>query len=515
MRWGVLLVFVVLSVLLPAAYAEELTEEFAKDYTSVSYATVSGEAYFSYIDSEGDGSIDAVVVGDSATGNVRIVKFGTSEIFKSFKVTLGSTFALATITVKGSPSKIVIGSKYLEVYDSEGKLLWENKTLPSSVFSIAIADLNRDGNEDEIAVGLMDRILAFDKDGALLWEKEIYGRADNLVALDLNEDGVRESLAVSEGDLLSLLSPEGRQINKFEREYFNYRIVKVGAVDLNRDGYLSEIIVIDSGGEVFAFNRSDMIWKSEVNYESGTNLKIFQLDKGNDIFILSSSLYRFFPDGERQFYYIGKFRDAVAIDFSGDGRTESIVMGKSGEIYAIRNGKQVGYYLEDDEKISPYNRTGARALTPFDYDGDGVLDDLLVVNPDNQLLIVSHLKSHVSGKIIVLANLIDYALASDFFEYLRSSGYEAIHVLPENFDSYKTEKNIIILGGHKAPDGVGAIVGDLLSAEQKSELEKPGAVEMFTFEDIWAPGQHVIVLAGNTREETKQAHRKYRQDLQF
>jgi|Deesub1362B_J571_1020462.scaffolds.fasta_scaffold05958_2 hypothetical protein len=515
MRWGGLFILGMLIVLLPYVYGEELTEEFAKDYIYVSYVTVSGNAYFSYIDSDGDGSSDAVVVFDSATGNVRIVKFGTSEVYKSFKVPVGNTFALATVTVSGAPSKIVVGSKYLSIYNPKGELLWENRTLPSSVFSIAIADLNGDGNEDEIAVGLMDKVLAFDKNGVELWEKEISGRGDNLVALDLNQDGVKEVLVVSEGNVLSLISSDGSLIKKFGREYFSYRIVKVGTVDLNGDGYFSEIAVVDSRGNVLAFNRSDIIWEGEVDYESGTNLKILQLDKEKGIFILSSSLYKFSPEGEKQSYYIGKFKDAAVIDFNGDGRTESFVMGKSSEIYAVRNEKQVGYYIEDDEKISPYNKTGARALTPFDYDGDGVQDDLLVVNSDSQLIIVSHLKSEVSGKIVILANLIDYALATDLFEYLRNAGYEVIHVLPENFDSYKSEKNIIILGGHKAPEGVGEIVGDLLSAEQKAMLEKPGAVEMFTSRDIWAPGQRVIVLAGNTREETKQAHRQHRGELLF
>ncbi len=510
-----MMVLVILGVLLPALHAAELTEEFAKDYVPVSYVTITGDAHFAYIDMDGDGTDDAAVVLDAATGKVRIIKFGTSEVYKKFEVPVSSSYALASIKFPDKPSLIAVGSKYLSVYNYEGKLLWEYQNLSSSVFSIITADLNGDGYENEIVAGLFNKLVAFDEKGTKLWERSISGRGDKISAIDLNQDGVSEGIAVAEGYSLSLLSPQGSLLKRFGKEFFEKRIMKVKAVDLDGDGYASELIAVDFNGNVFAFNSTDRMWESQVYYEEGTKVKILKLDGEKGVFIYSSFIYRFSPDGEKQTYYKGVANDVVAIDFNHDGRTESFAGAGDTKIYAIKDGKQVGYYLEDDEKISPYNRTGARALTPFDYDGDGVLDDLLVVNPDNQLLIVSHLKSHVSGKIIVLANLIDYALASDFFEYLRSSGYEAIHVLPENFDSYKTEKNIIILGGHKAPQGVGEIVGDLLSAEQKSELEKPGAVEMFTFEDIWAPGQRVIVLAGNTREETKQAHRKYRQDLQF
>ncbi|WP_456473729.1 hypothetical protein [Candidatus Pyrohabitans sp.] len=513
MRWGGLFALVMFAAILPTVYAENLTEEFAKDYIPVSYATVSGDAYFSYIDADADGGYDAIVVFDSATGKVRIINFGTSEIYKSFEVPISSSFALASMTTPGDTSRIVVGSKYLGVYNNKGELIWENKTLPSSVSSIAIADLNGDGNEDEIVVGLVNKIVTFNKNGAELWEREISGRGDNIVAMDIDQDGVKEGVAVSEGYALSIISSGGNLIKKFGKEYFEYRIMKIEAVDLDSDGYSSEIIAVDFRGNVLSFNRSSKIWESEIDYESGTNLKILQLDVDDGVFVLSSSLYKITSLGEKQFYYIGKFKDAVAIDFNADGRTESFAMGKSSVVYAIRGGKQVGYYLDGNEEISPYNKTGARFLAPFDYDGDGYLDDLIAVNPDNQLIIISHLKSKVSGKIVILANLIDYALASDLFEYLRNAGYEVVHVLPENFASYKSEKNIVILGGHKAPDGVGEVVGSLLGSEQKAMLEKPGATERFTFSDIWAPGQRITVFAGNTREETKLAHRQYRKEL--
>jgi len=269
-------------------------------------------------------------------------------------------------------------------------------------------------------------------------------------------------------------------------------------------------------GNVYAMNRGGRLWESAVYYEESSRVKVLQLDtEKGAVFVYSSFIYKFTSDGVKQTYYKGVPNDVVAIDFNRDGRTDGFIGASDKKIYAIKNGVQVGYYLQDSRKISPYNNTGAKVMAPFDYDGDGVMDDLLLVNIDNRLLIVSHLKSQAGGRVVVLANLIDYALASDLFEYLRNAGYEVVHVLPENFDSYKSEKNIIILGGHKAPDGVGEIVGDLLSAKQEAELEQKGAVKIFTFMDIWTPGQKIVVLAGNTREETKQAHRKHRGELVF
>lgn len=513
MRWGGLFVLVVFAAILPTVYAVELTEEFAKDYISVSYVTITGDAHFSHIDTDGDGAYDAVVVLDTAIGKLRIIKFGSSGVYKTFEIPISSSYALNTITIPGEPSKIVVGSKYLSVFNSEGKLLWEIQNLTSSVFSIAIADLNGDGNEDEIVIGLWNKIDAFDRNGVKLWERDISGRGENIASIDLNQDGIKEGVVLSEGSSLSLISSRGGLIKRFGKEFFKNRIMKVETVDVDGDGYASEIIAVDNTGKVLAFNSSSKIWESAVYYEEGTKVKVLRLDTEEGIFVYSSFIYKFSKKGEKETYYEGVPNDVVAIDFNGDGRTESFAGASDKKIFAIKDGAQVGYYVDNDKKISPYNKTGARALASFDYDGDGALDDLLGVNSDNQLIIVSHLKSKMKGRIVILANLIDYSLASDLFEYLRNAGYEVVHVLPENFASYKSEKNIVILGGHKAPDGVGETVGGLLSGEQKAMLEKPGAVERFTFSDIWAPGQRITVFAGNTREETKLAHRQYRKEL--
>ncbi len=513
MRWPSLLL---LLVLLPVVYGEELTEEFEKDYISVSYVTIAGDPLFEHADTDGDGMDDAVVVLDTATGKVRIIKFGTSEVYKQFTVPVSNSYALGVIKLSGSPSVIIVGSKYLSAYTPDGELLWEKRDLPGSVYSIAVADLDGDGRENEIVAGLWEVVVAYSSGGSSLWEMSISDRGDKLVSLDLDRDGVKESLALAESSTLYLISADGRVIERFGSEYFKNRIIKLEAVDLDGDGYTSELIVFDIKGTVYAINQSGMLWESEVYYEPGSRVRILQLDTDRGtVYIYSSFIYRFSSEGVKQTYYKGVPNDVVAVDFNGDGRKEGFAGASDNKIYAIKGGVQVGYYEQNGKKVSPYNSTGARTMTTFDYDGDGVLDDLLVVNTDNQLLIVSHIKSQVSGKIIVLANLIDYGLAADLFEYLRNAGYDVVHVLPGNFNSYRSEKNIIILGGHRAYDGVGDIVGDLLSAQQKAELEQKGAVKMFSFSDIWAPGQRIIVLAGNTREETRQAHRKHRGELVF
>ncbi|MFQ6135632.1 MAG: hypothetical protein ACE5PM_00425 [Candidatus Hydrothermarchaeales archaeon] len=111
-------------------------------------------------------------------------------------------------------------------------------------------------------------------------------------------------------------------------------------------------------------------------------------------------------------------------------------------------------------------------------------------------------------RIAVLANSIDHDLAPDFFEFLKNKGMETIHVTAADFEQYKNEKFIVILGGPDAYEGVGEIVQQLLSLEEQEYLRVEGNRMMYVKIDPWGllSGQRVSIIAGSDRDQTKQAH---------
>lgn len=109
-------------------------------------------------------------------------------------------------------------------------------------------------------------------------------------------------------------------------------------------------------------------------------------------------------------------------------------------------------------------------------------------------------------KVVVLANSIDYSGAQDFFGFLKNKGLEVNHITAEEFPQYKNEKFIILLGGHRAYEGVGDIVGQVLLPKEKNYLEHQGNRKLFVKTNIWRKGQVVLVIAGYNRELTRQAH---------
>ncbi|MFQ5975678.1 MAG: hypothetical protein ACE5J5_05130 [Candidatus Hydrothermarchaeales archaeon] len=106
-------------------------------------------------------------------------------------------------------------------------------------------------------------------------------------------------------------------------------------------------------------------------------------------------------------------------------------------------------------------------------------------------------------QIVILANPIDYGLASDFFGFLRNKGLEIVHATPDDFDQYKNKKFIVILGGPDAYDGVGGIVQEVLSEVEQNSIREAGARKKYVKTNIWSQGQRVTVIAGSDRNETK------------
>jgi hypothetical protein len=131
-------------------------------------------------------------------------------------------------------------------------------------------------------------------------------------------------------------------------------------------------------------------------------------------------------------------------------------------------------------------------------------------NPIYPSLAILDLKLPPKQKVVVLANSIDYNLASDFFNHLENKGVDVIPTSAESFADYKDHRFIIILGGPDAPEGVGNIVKEsgILSIDDVDFIREKGNKRRFVKTNPWGlqDDQIVWVIAGSNREFTKSAH---------
>lgn len=135
-------------------------------------------------------------------------------------------------------------------------------------------------------------------------------------------------------------------------------------------------------------------------------------------------------------------------------------------------------------------------------------------NPIYPSIVILDLKIPPRPKVVVLANSIDKALSSELFDFLESKGFDVIHATADNFEQYKDEKFIIILGGPDAPEGIGDIVKStgMLKIDDADYIRMEGSKNKYFGTNPWgeSPDQIVWILAGSDRQLTLEANLDHR-----
>ncbi|MBU2560054.1 hypothetical protein KKA03_04075, partial [archaeon] len=98
--------------------------------------------------------------------------------------------------------------------------------------------------------------------------------------------------------------------------------------------------------------------------------------------------------------------------------------------------------------------------------------------------------------------------ADDFFGFLQNKGIEVVYTTTADFDQFKEEESIVILGGPDAYEGVGDIVQEVLTESEQNQLRENGNRKMYVKTNVWTQGQKIMVIAGSNREDTRAAHQE-------
>ncbi len=112
-----------------------------------------------------------------------------------------------------------------------------------------------------------------------------------------------------------------------------------------------------------------------------------------------------------------------------------------------------------------------------------------------------------SPEAVLLTNSIDLALAEELIEKLKKNKIKIHIASANNFSIYKTKLYIIVLGGHKAYEGIGEIVSMMTTEEEKMNISK-GKV-FIKKKSVFRKGQTVYIFAGANRFLTKEAWLKF------
>lgn len=165
---------------------------------------------------------------------------------------------------------------------------------------------------------------------------------------------------------------------------------------------------------------------------------------------------------------------------------------------AISDDGRAGIIVKDE----PYLQCGIRTVY-FTFEVEAGIDENSHKLLENAVEWASNFEYRpILRRVIILANDIDWKLKGELLaNSLQKAGFQVIHVYAREFEKYKNERLIIILGGPKAYDGVGEIVQEVLN-EKEQKLIIEGKRRIFVKADIWRRPQLVIIIAGKNRQLT-------------
>ena len=236
--------------------------------------------------------------------------------------------------------------------------------------SLALGDIDNDGEVEVLAAGFTSGVYAFELDGALKWHQPNTPqiRYGGITLADLNGDGQVEILAAgaalsSQGDVLW-------QSDIFEGQFgtgssVSYRGTVPITADIDLDG-VQEVIY---GGTAFGFN-GDTIWQN-ANARDGLNaLGNFDQDDNPEFVVVKNGLI-VLVDHDGQTIWVrntinGEGGAPTVADFDGDGKPEIGIAGSTA--YAVYETD--GSLLWQAATFDTSSRSTGSSV--FDFDNDGI-----------------------------------------------------------------------------------------------------------------------------------------------
>lgn len=115
----------------------------------------------------------------------------------------------------------------------------------------------------------------------------------------------------------------------------------------------------------------------------------------------------------------------------------------------------------------------------------------------------------------LVVNQTSLSRAQAWVDFLKKNEISVDHVAPADFGKVKSNFFITIEGGMDDP-AIQKLVTEVVGSAEADGLSKPGAKKMFMKENVWQPGQKVLVFAGSNadaaaaaRVDSREAWMKY------
>jgi hypothetical protein len=324
-------------------------------------------------DSNADGILDSVVVGTVS----KAISVGSSswEIFVSSINAISS----ADLDEDGYLDEVVIAGRDLVAVDPHGGEIWRSTDVRG--YSVAPADLNKDGYKNEVIVGAWNKIFAFDSTGNILWNySEIAGNVRSLAVID-------GYIIAGVGRTLLWLDYYGTLRRS---KVLPENIVALAPIDIESTGKKDGVVAVSFDGDsnrayarVYDKYANEKGLKFERYYERETDITIFPIDKysrgkfDHATFNLDDGIFWVNSKGTAGSITGIRRISFSPADFDGDGILDDIIATKDA---TDKNPGSVIAYNAFGIELARSNASGGSKIAAIDFNFDGKADDAIVAS---------------------------------------------------------------------------------------------------------------------------------------
>ncbi|HDK42557.1 MAG TPA: hypothetical protein ENG87_04205, partial [Candidatus Pacearchaeota archaeon] len=230
-------------------------------------------------DLDNDGYENEVVVAGK-DGYVRVFNETGDQVWASSDLGAVHSVAIADLDNDGIKDDFVVGysvnatDKRIGVWNTSDGTTWHNLwnyTTGGTLSEVAIGDLDRDGNEDDVVTinDVEGQVWAFvGHNGTLIFNTTDLGIINSLAILDLDNDGFKDEIIVGENGDIYVFEWNGTWGSEYgggdaiwQNTLPSRNIYELATTDLDDDGLEDDILAGDRGNYVWAFdNNSNQLW---------------------------------------------------------------------------------------------------------------------------------------------------------------------------------------------------------------------------------------------------------------
>ncbi len=402
---------------------------------------------------------------------------------------------VSSVSVSEDGNVAAGSDNWLYMLDRNGELLWK-KYIGVPVERVSISKNGR-----YVAVGSRGTVKLFDRDGKSLYDFNVWKWASAPFSIHSIQVYSRNNIFVTGS--ISITSPTGEK-------YFNDSVGNLFFLDRGKTFDLGAYKVAD---EVFDSSVSEDLKYMAVAGSEGDSLGVYFLRRNEKEGEGKEPWYfRIWEENKNGSYYLHKKKITKWKYDVKSSKISAVRISPGGRYTAVGYANRVDFLDQNGNKIWSHN-VGDGMFDLF-VSGDGSYvavasrdKNVHFLDRDGKLLWkykTGHFVKGVSGssdgryvaaasldnnvyffdnepekpKVVILSNSIDYARALDFVEFLENNGMEVIRASATDFDQYKNERFIVILGGPDAPEGVGEIVQRVLTGDEQDYLREKGNRKM-------------------------------------